>query len=491
MIHKKCGEFLGCENHGDGGNICGNTKFCQNCGLYSGIRKVLAGGNSLYDLEDQVSLSSENGFRKVWLSFSIESLLIDGTRNAILALTDITKQKEAQTLESKLVIAQKTAAIKQNFLSSMSHEMRTPLNGIIGITDILKKTDLNEDQRQYLNILEDSSDTLLNMINSVLDLSKIESGKVSVHEVLVDIRKFCEKITSLFGNIAKTQNLEFICNIHENFPDHFISDENKLNQILNNLLGNAIKFTERGHLSITARLLKSNEDDFILRFDVTDTGIGIPHERIDEIFDEFSQIDDVNNRKEKGTGLGLAITRNLVNLLGGDIYVESEPGKGSNFWFTIRAMKPSVFSKELHNLDEFSAFTPKDINLSVLIVEDMKVNRLVVTLMLQGLGCVIDTAENGLEALRKITKNSYDIVLMDIQMPVMDGVTAVKELRNLNVDLPVIIGLSAQAMEGDAEKYIAEGMDDYLTKPIKSNILGQKLSYWKAKIIERKNQTSI
>jgi len=485
MIHRKCGEFIGCENHGDEDRICGQTKFCNNCRLYAGIRKVLEGGNSMYDQEDRVTIISEGQPRKVWLNFSIESLSIEGKRNAILALTDITRQKEAQNLESKLVIAQKTAAIKQNFLSSMSHEMRTPLNGIIGITDILKKTDLNEDQRQYLKILEDSSDTLLNMINSVLDLSKIESGKISVNEVLIDIKKFCQKITSLFGNIAKTQNISFSCLVDENFPEHFISDENKLNQILNNLLGNAIKFTEKGNITISAKLLRAKEDDFILRFDVVDTGKGIPRERLDDIFDEFTQIDDSKTRKVQGTGLGLAITRNLVNLLGGDIYVESEPGKGSNFWFTIRAMKPSAFSNSRPNLADNDPFSAKDLNLNVLIVEDMKINRLVVTLMLQGLGCKIDTAENGLEALHKVNRNNYDVVLMDIQMPVMDGVTAVKELRNLNMNLPVIIGLSAQAMEGDAEKYISEGMDDYLTKPIKSTILAQKLSYWKSKLEEK------
>ncbi|MFW5778207.1 MAG: PAS domain S-box protein [Bacteroidota bacterium] len=395
---------------------------------------------------------------------------------------DITKQREAQNLENQLYIAQKTANIKQTFLSNMSHEMRTPLNGIIGITEILKKTNLNEQQNHYLNIIEESSDSLITLINSVLDLSKIEAGKIEIVNEVVQSSVFHKRINSLFYSIAQGKGIDFSFRLTDDFPSFFVSDENKITQIFNNIVGNAIKFTDKGSVKITGKVQEKTDDDMILQFEIEDTGPGIPQNKLQEIFEEFTQVDDTKTRIKQGTGLGLAITQSLVKLLGGVIHAESEIGKGAKFTFTLKTHSPGNKSAGMFSAKEEENEDIAVLDLSILVVEDKKVNRMVVELMLESMGCSVDNASNGLEALHKVTQNNYDVVLMDIQMPVMDGATAVKEMRNLKIDLPVIIGLSAEAMEGDAEKYINMGMDDYLTKPIKSKVLASCLAKWRLRI---------
>lgn len=477
---KRCGDLIGCYHMVKESKSCGFTSSCNHCNLYKGISDILKGKEAILNQEEEILVETPDGRKNLYVSFSVQALDLHHKRHVIMAITDLTKQKEAQNLENKLTVAQQTAAIKQNFLSNMSHEMRTPLNGIIGITEILKQTHLSETQHDYIKILESSSDTLLNLINSVLNLSKIESGKMQIDQDEITSQNLQFKHSSLYSAIANTKGLGFDFTLAQDFPEKFISDENKINQILNNLLGNAFKFTQAGYVKVYAMLVKESDENYILRFEVKDSGPGVPSDKLYDIFDQFTQIK--NNKATsltEGTGLGLAITKNLVSLLGGEIHVESKINKGSTFWFTIKAGKPNKqltpeeVSPELINCDK------QKLNLKVLLVEDLKVNRLVATLMLEGMGCKVDIAENGHEAIRKITNNRYDVVLMDIQMPVMDGMTAVKELRGMRLQLPIIIGLSAEAMEGDAEKYIAQGMDDYLTKPLKANQLAHKLCFWK------------
>ncbi len=478
LLSHRFGEFIGCVNQVNDGRLCGTMDICHTCRLYKGIKDVLGDIESCYIREEKVNLVTLTGIKEFWLSFSIESLILDQNRHAIVALTDISKQKIAQDFENQLLVAQRTASIKQNFLANMSHEMRTPLNGIIGISDILRKTPLNDKQLEYLDILEDSSNTLLNLINSVLDLSKIESGAIEINKNTIETTVFHSKISSLYNAIAANKSLRFLSEIGDDFPAYFITDENKLNQIITNLLGNAIKFTKKGSIQFKASIINEGRKEYILRFDVTDSGRGIPQDKLEDIFEQFTQVDDAKTRYVEGTGLGLAIAKNLVKILEGDIHVESNPGQGSNFWFTIKAAKADVTDIS-PDCSEFSeSFDMVALDLKVLIVEDLKVNRLVVNLMLESMGCETDFAENGLVALHKITANKYDVVLMDVQMPVMDGLNAVKELKSLKIPLPVIIGLSAEAMEGDAEKYISAGMDDYMTKPVKSNVLARKLIQW-------------
>lgn len=612
LVHKRCGDFIGCVHPDLERNPCGSTSFCDQCRLYKGLKFVLNGGANLYDQEVETQLIIPDGYKTYWLRFSIEPLMLNGEKHVIMALIDITrrkkierelseekqklqlvfdtipirvywkdkdlrymganraflndlslekpeqiihktaydffqdkeipekyhqqemeimrtgvpvfsveekgshynddslkwlqtnksplrdhdgniigllctyvdvtKQKEAQSLENQLVIARKTATIKQTFLSNMSHEMRTPLNGIIGITEILKKTKLDEQQKHYLHIIEESSDSLITLINSVLDLSKIESGKVEIINEVIHTTLFHRRISSLFYSIAKGKGLQFSFQLSDDFPAFFVSDENKITQIFNNLVGNAIKFTGSGFVEITGKVEKEDEEFMLLKFEVKDTGPGIPENKIQEIFEEFTQVDDSKTRTQQGTGLGLAITQSLINLLGGTISVESEIGKGAKFTFTLKTYSPGNKASGLFSSREDESENIAVLDLHILVVEDKKVNRMVVELMLESMGCQVDIACNGLEALHKVTQNTYDVVLMDIQMPVMDGVTAVREMRNLKIELPVIIGLSAEAMEGDAEKYMRIGMDDYLTKPIKSKILASCLAKWKSRI---------
>lgn len=389
---------------------------------------------------------------------------------------DVTKQKEAQKLENELLVAQKTAKVKQTFLSNMSHEMRTPLNGIIGISEILKNTDLDDQQRHYLSIIEQSSDSLLSLINSVLDLSKIEAGKVELIPTTIDSRAFQTRIDSLYASLTAQKNLGFSFELSNDFPPFFVADENKITQIINNLVGNAIKFTETGSITLKGQVKEKKSDHFILQISVIDTGIGIPDNKLNQIFGEFTQIDDSKTRMREGTGLGLAITYSLVKLHGGKIDVKSRLKKGTEFAFTFRA-EPADQSYA-QALKEEPMDDIYDLGINILVAEDKQVNRLVAKLMLEKMGCKTTVVNNGLEAVEKVKDHTYDVVLMDIQMPVMDGVTAVKQIRKMKKKLPVIIGLSAEAMEGDREKYIHEGMDDYITKPIKSKVLLKCLKKW-------------
>lgn len=389
-------------------------------------------------------------------------------------MRDITERKINENLRQKVILAQQAASFKQNFLANMSHEMRTPMNGIIGMTSIMSKTRLSPEQRNYLKVIEESSKSLLNLINDVLHLSKIEAGKVQLKKNNIQTDKFLEKIRILYLQAAKAKGLTLTCSAEPDFPEFFICDENRLMQVINNLVSNAIKFTQQGFVQLHCQLLENYHDNLTLQITVSDSGVGIPPEHQQFVFEEFSQVDNSSTRIQEGTGLGLAISKRITEMLGGTIQVESTPRQGSTFSFTFKAQKA------FQGLDQASdkPLCPQNgqkLNLSVLVVEDKLVNRLVAELMLKDLGCRVEMAENGLIAIEKIIRKKYDAVLMDIQMPVMDGVTAVGELRKLKIKLPVIIGLSAEAMEGDAERYIASGMDDYLTKPLDQNLLLQKI----------------
>jgi PAS domain S-box-containing protein len=387
---------------------------------------------------------------------------------------DITERKRNEKLQEKVVLAQQAARIKQNFLANMSHEMRTPMNGIIGMSSMLMKTSLTNDQLRYLQVIEESSKTLLNLINDVLHLSKIEAGKVQLEKDTVQTGKFLERIKALFTGPASAKKLDLSVEACPDFPKAFVADESRLMQVISNLMSNAIKFTAQGFVKVKFEQLENHHGSLTLKVSVADSGIGVKPEHRQIIFEEFSQVDDSRTRMQEGTGLGLAISKRIVEMMGGSMHLLSQPGAGSTFSFTFKAQSSfeGFAAKENHKGKNAGQ---NKLALSVLVVEDKLVNRLVAELMLKDLGCKVDIAENGLIAIEKIMRKKYDAVLMDIQMPVMDGVTATRELRKLKVKLPAIIGLSAEAMEGDAERYIAIGMDDYLTKPLEQNLLARKL----------------
>lgn len=385
---------------------------------------------------------------------------------------DITEKRRIFEMEQNLKIANNTAQIKHQLLSNMSHEMRTPMNGIIGMSQMLAETNLNTTQKDYLNTIMESSETLLSLINDVLDLSKFESGKILIREKSVNLSDIRSRVINQFAIQAKTKNLELTFHLSDQLPGYILTDETRLLQVLMNLVSNAIKFTYTGKVSIEASLLHEKNEELIIEFKIKDTGIGIRENFLPRIFDEFSQQDGSSTREHDGSGLGLTISKKIARSLKGDINVVSREGEGSIFSFTFKTKKSDPLQKE----DEKDNNKPAPLNMKVLLVEDKIINQKVAGLILENMGCSVKKAENGKKGLEMIRMENFDVVLMDIQMPVMNGVTAVKEMKKLNKkDLPPVIGLSAEAMEGDAEKYINLGMDDYITKPIVPKILYNKL----------------
>lgn len=384
-------------------------------------------------------------------------------------------QKELQ-LEQEIAIARKSIEFKQNFLANMSHEIRTPLTGILGMAEILSKTSLDAKQKDYLGTLMQAGENLRETINMVLDFSKLEAGKVRLKEQTFGIRSLFQKSEKLFASICN-KDIVLETFIDEMIPDYILADLPRVNQIVNNLLSNAVKFTPEGSIQIRALVHQPGtfdpEKPFLVRVEVSDTGLGISKKDQEGLFRPFYQVEITSERRHEGTGLGLAICKELAQLLGGEIGVFSKEGQGSTFWFTFRAQKPD----RVVNIPQIRKFaTPiPGRPLEILLVEDKVINQKVISLMLQGLGHQIVLAVNGQEALAVFQPEKFDLILMDIQMPVMDGITAVGKLRELYTDLPPIVGLSANAFEGDREKYMALGMDEYLTKPVKTEDFSRML----------------
>ncbi|TVQ08374.1 MAG: PAS domain S-box protein [Bacteroidetes bacterium] len=393
-----------------------------------------------------------------------------GEENLILGIVrDITERKNNERLRNEIAVANQSANFKQNFLANMSHEIRTPLTGVLGMIEILSQTQLNETQLDYISTLKLSTENLREIINQILDYSKIEAGQVNLKTTIFETAVIFEHARKLFQTTCKKE-VQLLIEVADEVPEFIETDEQRLTQIINNLLSNAIKFTEQGKICISAGVDNwKDELNFILKITVEDTGIGIKKEALSRLFKPFEQVDYEDKRNFDGTGLGLSISKELVRLMGGEVFVESKPGKGSKFWFTFEACK-AVFSP----IESFADSDPETANgggINILFAEDKEINQKVVKLMLNALGHRVSLASNGEEALKMYQPGLFDLILMDIQMPVMDGITAIQRLRERFSQLPPIVGLSANAFEGDREKYIKQGMDEYLTKPVKSDDL--------------------
>ncbi|WP_050753162.1 PAS domain S-box protein [Pseudobacteroides cellulosolvens] len=391
-------------------------------------------------------------------------------------ITDITDEKRAklqlkkakEEAEYEREIAETANKTKSEFLANMSHEIRTPINGIMGMLELTMLTELNKSQKENLITAKGCAMSLLRIINDILDFSKMEAGKLTIEKIDFDIKNLLDEITKAHSVRANEKGLELLYAFSSNIPPYLVGDPNRLQQVLNNLISNAIKFTDNGDVSIEVRK-KSISDDYIeLQFSVTDTGIGISPEGMERLFKSFSQVDSSYTRRYGGTGLGLVISRQLVEMMSGKIWVESEAGKGSTFYFTLPfrvGSKP--YEKPIISSDEKRCAK----KLNILIVEDDEVNRFVLSNMLNEKGYTVDIACNGLEALKAYKESRYDLILMDIQMPEMDGVEATKHIRQLEIEagnqrnIP-IIALTAYALHGDREKFLALGMDEYISKPI-------------------------
>jgi len=403
--------------------------------------------------------------------FEIEGVVRDITQ------LKITNQQLIEANE----ITENSLRVKDQFLANMSHEIRTPMNGIIGMIDLLADSSLNTTQLNYIETLKKSSFILLEILNDILDLSKIEAGRMELKKSIFPLRQLIDKIHGLFSPIASTNQVKLHYFINKELPDYITTDETRLIQVLSNLISNSLKFTKKeGYIDVEFELLKQDEGRGIIRVNIKDSGIGISQENQKLLFTKFTQLDNSTTKSFAGTGLGLSISKQLVSLLGGEIGVKSNPGEGSTFWFTFNADFPNKseiddFEKDKNNnVDNNIAVNLNNFN--VLIVDDNLINREVASKILLKAGCNVKSVSSGLEAIQEIKVNFFDIVFMDIQMPHMDGIETTKQIKKLPLThIPKIIAMTAYALKEDKERFLNLGMDDYIAKPIRANALIDKI----------------
>ena len=406
-------------------------------------------------------------------------------------IEELTKARDA---------AEASAQAKTSFLANMSHEVRTPMNGIVGLIDLVKLEGLNSRQETWVASMRRSADALLTIIDDILDFTRIEAGQLEIRPSVFELEPCISSIKALFTDQIKRSGIELNIEINKNMPAFLVADQGRVRQILLNLVGNAFKFTEEGSITIIATV---TTDESSARFEVIDTGIGIEEEQHDVVFSRFQQIDSGLTRRYGGAGLGLSICSQLVSLMGGHIGFESAPNEGSRFWFEIpletlsrdevesltsdtRSDKSVIDSKPRAEANHYDS-------LSVLVAEDSEVNQFIVTELLKKLGVAVTVVSDGEQAVKAVAETVHDVILMDISMPVKDGLAATREIMSNAADTdwePYIIGLSAHAMAGDRERAMTAGMQDYLTKPISLEVLAVALQNYRENQKRRVHEAS-
>jgi CheY-like chemotaxis protein/nitrogen-specific signal transduction histidine kinase len=390
--------------------------------------------------------------------------------------------------------AERASRAKSAFVSRMSHELRTPMNAILGFSQLLEEEELKPEQKDFVLEINRAGVHLLELINQVLDLAKIEAGSMTLENIPFDPTQMVEQVATLIGEQARARELELRLEVSPDLPGQILGDPTRLRQVLINLAGNALKFTHQGGIDLRVALV---EEGNRIEYSVRDSGIGMDAETLARLFRPFSQADESVTRKFGGTGLGLSIARDLVRAMGGEIHVESESGQGSRFWFSLPAVRAAEEFADNHSAGLASAPITEPVPLSenaggtsepselaghVLLVEDNNINQIIASRMLERLGLTHEIANNGREALEKIQAHTYDLILMDVQMPEMDGMDATRALRAWEIEnarprLPVI-AMTANALSGDRSDCLASGMDDHLAKPVRVETLRALLAHW-------------
>ncbi|GHA01183.1 hypothetical protein GCM10008090_07870 [Arenicella chitinivorans] len=390
---------------------------------------------------------------------------LDQSIQACFATQELNRKE--RELQNSLIQLQKAQEYKDKFLATVAHEIRTPLNGVVGFIEQLADTDLNETQRHYIDVINHSSDSLMGIINDTLDFSKIDSGKLELDFHAVNLHEVLLPAIELFKCKASEKNILLVTQIDAGLSQGVMSDSLRLKQVVSNLVSNAIKFTEQGRVDVNMALTEENQDALRVRFSVRDTGIGIDSNSLNDIFNPFLQAEKATARRFGGTGLGLAISYQLVKKLGGTLSVNSEPGQGSEFAFELTFEKSEIPKVPEDTVVETDAFKGQ----KILVAEDNQVNQMLVSAILKSINADFTICNNGAEALEAFEREKFDLVLMDINMPVMDGLQSLHHMREhertqAKPKTP-IIALTANALVGDREKYIEHGMDDCLAKPLR------------------------
>jgi signal transduction histidine kinase/CheY-like chemotaxis protein/HPt (histidine-containing phosphotransfer) domain-containing protein len=441
-------------------------------------KQAFKGQKQHFELELATSLGEQK-----WLEIYLNPIQSGGVIGEVSGIArDITNLKKYQ---AELVEAREQAEyslkVKEQFLANMSHEIRTPMNGVIGMVDLLSDSPLNEDQHDYLQTIRKSSETLLHILNDILDLAKIEAGKMVLHPVDLVFEDLLDRLMALFTPIAHQKGNKVSYKIDPSVPKVVIADETRLLQILSNLTSNALKFTENGTVKISVSTVKMTDSSVDLMVRVKDSGIGISPEDLKKLFSAFQQLDNSTSKNYEGTGLGLAISREFCKMMDGEIGVESEEGKGSTFWFSVQlAIGDAKKVPSKLKADRFDiSGTLREVHARILLVDDNATNRKVASQILIKAGCVVETVKSGKEAIECLSNDQdFDLVLMDIQMPEMDGMETTLLLKKTISSLPPIVAMTAYAMKEDRERFLAAGMDDYLAKPIRAQQLIQVVGKW-------------